>query len=170
MIGSVKLPLHETAIVVSIKLRLHETVSLLNGFIMTENIISWKEKDLVLIENVKSFITTQITLLDKNHILLKWFGSSVPIVQIYRRMVDEEYGTTPFKELPWSPSEYVMEMDNNGYVIKVIGSNKTGEGQEFQIGESQDYEMNMDLVLPINEKRHYFDIAINTEYKIEVNI
>ena len=167
---SIKLPLRETARVVSIKLKLFETVSLLSGFVMSENVVSWHEEDIILIENVKSFITSTVGMVNKNHISIAWFGNPVPKVEIYRRNVDEEYDTIPYVSLPWNPSEYIMEMDNNSYVIKVVGANQTGEGQEFQIGNNQDYIVNEDLLLPINEKRYYLDIAITTEYRIEVNI
>jgi hypothetical protein len=168
--ASIKLPLHESVRVISVKLPLHETIWLLNGFILKENIIQIHTKEIVLLENIKSFITTQVELVDKNHIKLKWFGDSVPKVQVFRRLIDEEYGTKPYVELPWSPNEYIMPIDANSYVIKVVGIQNTGSGQEYQIGNNQDYDVDMSLQLPINEKHYYFDIDFTSVYRIEVNI
>lgn len=167
---TIRLPIRETAQVASIKLPLHETVWLLNGFVLTENIVSWKKEEIVLIENIRSFITTKVELIDKNHIKISWFGDSVPKVQIFRKLIDEEYGTTPYIELPWETKEYIMPIDNNGYNFKVVGSQNTGLGQEYQIGDGQTYDVNMNLQLPINVKNYYFDIDLYSEYRFEVNL
>lgn len=167
---SVKLPLRELAQVASVKLPLRENVWLLQGFILQENIISLKTNEIVLIENIKSFITTQIELVDRNHIKIKWFGDSVPKIQIWRRRIDEDYGTTPYLEVDWKTAECIIPIDVNGYVFKVKGVLDTGEGQEYQIGGSQDYEVNMNLLLPINQKNYYFDIGVSSVYRFEVNV
>jgi hypothetical protein len=109
-------------------------------------------------------------MIDKNHVKIKWFGDSTPKIQIFKRLVDEEYGEKPFVELPWSTSEYIMTIDSNSYVFKVVGSQNTGVGQEYQIGNAQDFEVNMNLQLPLNVKNYYFDLAFTTEYRIEVNL
>jgi hypothetical protein len=168
--ASIKLPLRETARVASVKLPLKETALVLQGFIMKENIISWKEQTITLMENIKSRILLQAQLLDKNHVLLKWFGEKVPKVQIFSKFDGDEYLTKPAAIVNWSPQEYTMLVGSNGYDIKVIGLNGTGESNEISLGESKEYDVDCSVELPINEKNYFFDIFYVSEYRIEVDL
>jgi hypothetical protein len=167
---SIKLPISEMVRAVGAKMPIHETAWVLEGFVMAENIVSWKSNEIILLENIRSFITVLFELVDKNHVKIKWFGQPVPKVQIFRRRIDEDFGTTPFIELPWNPSEYVMQLDTNGYVIKIVGSQNTGESQQFQVGEDEDYDIAMNVSLPVNQKNYYYDLNLTSEYRFEVNL
>jgi hypothetical protein len=168
--ASIKLPLRETASVASVKLPLKETALVLSGFIMKENIISWKQQTITLMENIKSRILLQANLLDKNHVLLKWFGEKVPKVQIFSKFDGDEYSSKPIAVVNWSPQEYELLVGSNGYDVKVIGQNGTGESNEISIGEDKEYDVSCSVELPINEKNYFFDIFYVSEYRIEVDL
>jgi hypothetical protein len=170
IIPSKKLPIRETAQVVSIKLPFTEQVWILEGFVIDENIVSWKSNEIILLETIKSFITTQLELIDKNHVKIKWFGEPVPKIQLFRRRIDEDFPISPFAEVLWSPTEYIMVLDGNGYVIKVLGSQSTGESPQVQIGDNMDYDVEMDVSLPLNQKNYYFDLELYSVYRFEVNL
>ena len=168
--ASIKLPLKETARVSSVKLPLRETAFVISGFMMRENIVSWKEQVITLMENIKSRILLQASLLDKNHILLKWFGEKVPKVQIYSKFDGDEYNNSPTAIVNWTPQEYTLLIGSNGYDIKVIGQSGTGESNEVSIGEGKEYDIECVAELPINEKNHFLDISVFSVYRIEVSL
>lgn len=166
---SIKLPLRETTQVASIKLPLKETVWLLNGFIVEENIIDWKEQHFLLSENIMSRIIIDGEMVDKNHIKFKWYGEEVPKVEVYRRVLGDSYGE-PEATLKWDDGEYIMYFDSNAYEIKLMGTNETGESDKIVIGQPQEYDVNVYFELPVNEKYYYVEVEFTSVYKVEVNL
>jgi hypothetical protein len=167
--SSVKLPLIQKAQVTSIKLPLKQTALVINGFILAENIVTWKTKSITLIENIKSRLLLEAELVDKNHIKLKWFGEKVPNIQIFKRLDIEEYSNVPLIILPWDVKQYEDIIDSNSYDYKVIGVNSTGESNEVLVGEDKEYDINCTLEIPINEKNYFIDLDLISEYRLEVN-
>ena len=167
---SVKLPLKQTAKVSSVKLPLKQTALIINGFILAENIVEWKRRTITLIEIIKSRLLLTAELVDKNHVLLKWFGEAVPKVQIFKKLDTEEYSTRVYDTVSWSPQEYNMLIDSNSYNFKIIGENGTGESNEIYIGESKQYDVSCDAEIPLNEKNYFIDIDLTSEHRIEVDL
>lgn len=167
---STKLPLREKASVTSVKFPLFETAWVIEGFIIRENIIEWKITSFNLIENIKSRINIDLELVDNNHVKIKWFGESVPKILIYKKLDGEEFMSTPIATLNWSPQEYIVDVDSNGYGFKLVGIYNSGESDELSVGSSQRVNIDMDSPLPLNEKYYYFNIEVFSEYRIEVNV
>lgn len=167
---SVKFPLRQTAKVTSVKFPLKQTALIINGFILQENIVEWKRKTITLIENIKSRLLLTAELVDRNHVLLKWFGEAVPKVQIIKKLDTEEYPPIPYATVNWSPQEYNMLIDSNSYNFKVIGQNATGESNEIYIGQDKQYDINCSAEIPINEKNYFIDIDLPSVYRIEVDL
>lgn len=167
---SVKFPLRQTAKVTSKKLPLKQTALIINGFILQENIIEWKRKTITLIENIKSRLLLTAELIDRNHVLLKWFGEPVPKVQIFKKLDTEEYSPTPYVTVNWSPQEYNMLIDSNSYNFKIVGQNQTGESNEIYIGQDKQYNINCSAEIPINEKNYFINVDLTSEYRIEVDV
>ena len=168
--ASIKLPLNQIAKVSSIKLPLKQTALIIDGFILTEHIIEWKHKAITLIETIKSRLLLESELIDKNHILLKWFGEPVPKVQIFKKLDTEDYPQKPYATVSWSPQEYNMLVDSNSHNFKVIGQNQTGESNDIYIGQDKEYDIKCHIEIPINEKNYFIDIDLISEYRVEVDV
>ena len=165
------LPLRETTQVWSVKLPLKEQAFVVAGFILFENIITMRQSLLTIMENIRSRIVLETELFDKNHVKLKWFGESVPKVQIYRKEDGEDtYPITPLATVNWQPSEYYMEIDENGYDIQLKGIYNTGESNQISLGENKDYDVEVPINIPLNEKNIFIELNVISEYRIEVNL
>jgi hypothetical protein len=167
---SIKLPLREKPQVTSIKLPLKENVWLLIGFVLSERIIELKTKETTILENVKSRILFDISIVDKNHLKITWEGESVPKLLIYKKRVEEEWSKEPEVELDWDLHSYILEIDSNSYDFKVLGKNDSGESGVISIGNYQNYNMDFSIDLPINQKIYYFDLSLTSEFRFEVNL
>jgi len=167
---TIRLPLKETAQVSSIKLPLKETAWVIDGFIISENIISWKTHNITLLENIKSRIILDAELIDINHVKITWYGDYIPIVQIFKKKhTDDLWDTTPIAEVKWNVGGYIIPVDIDSYDIKVIGAYDTGDCDPIQLGYGQQYPVNIDFSVPVNNKNYYFELNLVSEYRFEVN-
>jgi len=166
---SVKLPIRETAKVSSVKLAMRETALVITGFFMRENIVTLLSREITLIEVLKSRILLTASLVDKNHIMLKWYGEKVPKVLIFDKLDGEDFTTTPKYTVNWTPQEFLMAIDGNGHDYKIQGLSGTGESNVISIGENKEYAVDCTVELPINEKNFFFNIHYMSEYKIGVH-
>lgn len=167
---SVKLPLKVTPKVVSVMMPIRETVWVVDGFIISERIVGWKKQDLTILENIKSRILTEIELLNRNQVKIKWYGESVPQVMIFTRRIGDDWGNTPIATIPWDVGEYVMDVDLNEYEVRILGIQNTGEADSVVFGANQEYDINFDFVLPVNEKYYFLEIDVTSTYEIEVSL
>jgi hypothetical protein len=70
----------------------------------------------------------------------------------------------------WQPQEYLLEIDENGYDIKLIGIYNTGESNQVSLGENKDYDVRCSVQIPLNEKNVFVELEVVSEYRIEVNL
>lgn len=163
-----KLPITEFAHTTVIKIPTNEVAWILQGLIIEENVVSVMKKPLVLLEDIRSRILIDAQLINKNNIKISWYGDKVPQLEIYKKIfVDEEW--TKVGVYDWNKGSTVIELDNNEYELKVLGTNSTGESAINTIGESMFVNVDTLVNVSLNEKVYSFDVDFNSIFRIEVN-
>lgn len=165
---SVKLPMKEISNAGMVKLPVREVCWVLHGLVLEENIITSIKTPLILIEDIRSRILTETEMVNGTDVRIKWFGDSVPKVEIYKKMLtDEEYDLVSTHE--WSEENAVITIGNGDHNIWLKGNNSTGESAVIALGETTYKEVDVTVEIPLNEKIYDFSVENISTYRIEVN-
>lgn len=165
---NIRLPITENAKTTLIKFPITEQSWDFVGIIIEENIVDLMEKTLVLIEDIKQRIMVEVEMLNRNQIKIKWFGDSVPKIEILKKnAVDEEY--QKISEHEWSEGYSIIELDNSEYDLLVQGINSTGTSGVINLSETNSTDIETDINVFINEKVYSYDLDFASKYRIDIN-
>lgn len=165
---STKLQISQTAVMTQVKLLIVETAWDFKGLILEENIVAKMNRQITILEEVRARILTNTELVDKNHIKIKWYGDSVPQLDVMKKVfVDENY--TKEGTYNWDKGEAIILIDDNEYNVQLVGVNGTGESGVIDLGESSGIDVFSSVNIALNEKIYDVEVSYTSEYKIEVN-
>lgn len=166
--SSIKLPLIETASINSIRIPVTETPWDFKGLIIEENVVGTMNSSLTLIEEIRSRILTEVEILNRNTVKVKWYGDEVPKLELMKKVAgDEDYESVGVYE--WTDGEAVFEISNNEHNIQLIGLNGTGESAIVELGEGEMVDINTQLNILLNEKIYDINVDYTSQFKINVN-
>ena len=81
----------------------------------------------LLLEEVKGRILVDLILVDKNHIKLKWYGSEVETIQVFKKLdIDEKYEADG-DPIPWEVGSTTIAVSDSSYNIILKGPYGSGE-------------------------------------------
>lgn len=152
-----------------IKIPVKEVIWDFYGIIIEENVIALMSQNLTLIEDVRSRILLNADLINRNRVKIGWYGDKVPLVEVYRKIaMDENY--TKIGTYKWEDGSVEINLDNNEYDIKLLGSNSTGESGIMSLGEVEHLDVFTNVKVSINEKIYSFDVDLVGQYEIKVEL
>lgn len=167
--GKVKLPVRETSKGKLVALPVSEIAWVLNGFVIEENIIEHLNKNLVIMEHVRSRILFNAELLDKTHMRVNWYGGEVDFVDVFDKYsIEDDYPAVPLATVPWDEGGYTFQLDDASHDIKLECHDGYGESGVLTVGDMEHLEVDVFLELPVNEKIYSIDIDYPSVYRIEV--
>ena len=166
---STKFPVREQARGKSIKIPLSETALTFEGFVIQENVIDKMVSSLVLEEEVRNRILVDVSMTDRNNLVLKWYGEKVDELDIFiRPFVELEYQL--YSTHKWGEGEANVFIDDNAYYIQLVGKNGSGESFELEIDVSTPIQIKSDVTISLNEKIYDIDIDYTSAYRFEVTL
>lgn len=138
------------------------------GIILEETIVDYKSASFIVYEDVRSRILTDIYMIDKNHVGVKWYGQPVDNVMILRKsQLDDTYDVVD--TVPWDAGEYIVEVSEDATNIKVEGAGQTGESSTIALEDGFNTEVKTDFDIAINLKVHYLDTSRDSVFRLKVN-
>lgn len=138
------------------------------GIILEETIVDYKSASFIIYEDVRSRILTDIYMIDKNHVGVKWYGQPVDKVMILRKsQLDDTYDI--IDTVPWDVGEYIVEVSEDSTNIKVEGVGQTGESSTIALEDGFNTEVKTDFDIAINLKVHYLDTSRDSVFRLKVN-
>lgn len=138
------------------------------GIILEETIVDYKSASFIIYEDVRSRILTDIYMIDKNHVGVKWYGQPVDNVMILRKsQLDDTYDV--IDTVPWDAGEYIVEVSEDATNIKVEGAGQTGESSTIALEDGFNTEVKTDFDIAINLKVHYLDTSRDSVFRLKVN-
>ena len=138
------------------------------GIILEETIVDYKSASFIVYEDVRSRILTDIYMIDKNHVGVKWYGQPVDNVMILRKsQLDDTYDV--IDTVPWDAGEYIVEVSEDATNIKVEGAGQTGESSTIALEDGFNTEVKTDFDIAINLKVHYLDTSRDSVFRLKVN-
>lgn len=139
------------------------------GIVFDENVISLMKSQVLLLEEVKGRILADLILIDKNHIKLKWYGSKVDTVQVFKKLdIDEKYEADG-EPIPWEKGEVIVTVSDSSYNIILKGPNGSGESGVIDIAETSSDTVKHDLKIALNEKTHFLTANFKETHKLNIN-
>ena len=155
------------------------------GIILEETIVDYKSASFIIYEgftvfefsksasfiryeDVRSRILTDIYMIDKNHVGVKWYGQPVDKVMILKKsQLDDTYDIVD--TVPWEVGEYIVEVSEDATNIKVEGAGQTGESSTIALEDGFNTEVKTDFDIAINLKVHYLDTSRDSVFRLKVN-
>lgn len=138
------------------------------GIILEETIVDYKSASFIIYEDVRSRILTDIYMIDKNHVVVKWYGQPVDKVMILKKsQLDDTYDIVD--TVPWEVGEYIVEVSEDATNIKVEGAGQTGESSTIALEDGFNTEVKTDFDIAINLKVHYLDTSRDSVFRLKVN-
>lgn len=138
------------------------------GIILEETIVDYKSASFIVYEDIRSRILTDIYMIDKNHVGVKWYGQPVDNVMILRKsQLDDTYDV--IDTVPWDAGEYIVEVSEDATNIKVEGAGQTGESSTIALEDGFNTEVKTDFDIAINLKVHYLDTSRDSVFRLKVN-
>lgn len=138
------------------------------GIILEETIVDYKSASFIVYEDIRSRILTDIYMIDKNHVGVKWYGQPVDNVMILRKsQLDDTYDV--IDTVPWDTGEYIVEVSEDATNIKVEGAGQTGESSTIALEDGFNTEVKTDFDIAINLKVHYLDTSRDSVFRLKVN-
>ena len=154
---------------ISKKILTTEQAWVFQGIVFDEYVISKMNKELTFIEEIKSRILTEVTLVDRNHLKINWFGNELETVKIYKKLdIDDEYETDG-KEIPWSDKEVILTLGDGSYNILIDTPNKSGISGVINISDTNYNKVKSDLKIALNEKTHYLSVDFKQKFNIKID-
>lgn len=151
------------------KIPVTEQAWVFQGIIFDEYVIDKMNKNLTFIEEVKSRILTEVTLVDRNHLRIDWFGNELETVKIYKKLdIDEEYETDD-KEIPWSEGGVTLALGDGSYNILIDTPNKSGISGVINISDTNYNKVKSDLQIALNEKTHYLNVDFKQTFNMKID-
>ena len=151
------------------KIPMTEQAWVFQGIIFDEYVIDKMNKNLTFIEEVKSRILTEVTLVDRNHLRIDWFGNELETVKIYKKLdIDEQYETDD-KEIPWSEGGTTIALGDGSYNILIDTPNKSGISGVINISDTSYNKVKSDLQIALNEKTHYLNVDFKHTFNIKID-
>lgn len=148
------------------KVTTSEQAWVFQGIVFDEYIIAKMNKSVTMIEEVKSRILTDITLIDKNHVKIKWYGNPVDAVQVFTKLdIDSDYNTDGVV-IPWEEGEVTIPIGDGSYNILLDTPNNSGISGVINISDTNFNKVKSDFKIVLNEKTYY----LNTNFKQTFNI
>lgn len=138
------------------------------GIILEETIVDYKSASFIVYEDIRSRILTDIYMIDKNHVGVKWYGQPVDNVMILKKsQLDDAYDV--IDTVPWDAGEYIVEVSEDATNIKVEGAGQTGESSTIALEDGFNTEVKTDFDIAINLKVHYLDTSRDSVFRLKVN-
>ena len=138
------------------------------GIILEECIVDKMNSTFTIYEDIRSRILTDIYLIDRNHLGVKWYGQKVDKVMILRKSsLDDNYDI--IDTVSWDIGEYVVEVSEDPTHIKLEGVGSTGESSVIMIEDGFTTEIKTNFNVAINTKVHYLESNSDSVYKLKVN-
>lgn len=151
------------------KITMTEQAWVFQGIIFDEYVIDKMKKDLTFIEEVKSRILTEVSLVDRNHLRINWFGNELETVKVYKKLdIDEQYETDDV-EIPWSEGGTTIALGDGSYNILIDTPNKSGISGVINIADTNYNKVKSDLQIALNEKTHYLNVDLKQTFKITID-
>ena len=167
--NSMKVPVKERAYGKSIKVPLTETALTFEGFIMEENVVATMQSSLPLIDEVRNRILVDVSMLDRNTLMLEWYGEKVDKFDIYiRAIVDDEYQY--YSTHTWDEKTATISIDDNAYYIQLVGHNGSGESFVVEVDVNTPLAIKSDVTISLNEKIYDIDVDYTSAYRFEVSL
>lgn len=151
------------------KYNVTEKAWVFQGIVFDENVISLMKAQVLLLEEVKGRVLVDLILVDKNHIKLKWYGSKVDTIQIYKKLdIDEKYEADG-EPIPWEVGETTIAVSDSSYNIILRGPNGSGESGIIDLAETNLDAVKHDLKIALNEKTHFLIVDFKETHKLNIN-
>lgn len=139
------------------------------GIVFDEYVIAKMNKNVTFVEEVKSRILTEVTLVDRNHLKINWFGNELETVKIYKKLdIDDKYETDD-KEIPWRDKEVILTLGDGSYNIYIDTPNKSGISDIINILDTNYNKVKSDLKIALNEKTHYLNVDFKQTFNIKID-
>ena len=121
-----------------------------------------------MIEEVRSRILCDATLINRNTIELSWYGDEVSEIGIYKKMsIDDDY--TLVSNHLWGEGKAQISLDSSEYDIIILGANSSGESSVMTIGEVSFIDIKTAINIAINEKIYDFSCDFTETYRFNVD-
>lgn len=138
------------------------------GIILEECIVDTMHSNFIVYEDIRSRILTEIHLIDKNHLSIKWYGQEVNEVMILRKSaLDDKYEV--IATVPWDTGEYILEVSEDATNAKLEGVGATGESSVISLEDGFTTEIRTNFEVAINTKVHYLESNSDSVFRLKVN-
>ena len=167
--NSIKVPVKERAYGKSIKIPIAETALTFEGFVMEENVVTTMQSNLPLIDEVRNRILVDVSMLDRNTLMLEWYGEKVDKFDIYiRAIVDDEYQY--YSTHTWDEKTATISIDDNAYYIQLVGHDGSGESFVVEVDVNTPLAIKSNVSISLNEKIYDIDVDYTSAYRFEVSL
>ena len=167
--NSMKVPVKEQAYGKSVKIPITETALTFEGFVMEENVVTTMQSNLPLIDEVRNRILVDVSMLDRNTLMLEWYGEKVEKFDIYiRAIVDDEYQY--YSTHTWDEKTATISIDDNAYYIQLVGHDGSGESFVVEVDVNTPLAIKSDVTISLNEKIYDIDVDYTSAYRFEVSL
>lgn len=151
------------------KYNVTEKAWVFQGVVFDENVISLMKAQVLLLEEVKGRILVDLILVDKNHVKLKWYGSEVKTVQVFKKLdIDEKYEADG-NPIPWEKGETTITVSDSSYNIILKGPSGSGESGIIDLSETNSDAVKHDLKIALNEKSYFLTADFKATHKLNIN-
>lgn len=138
------------------------------GLILEETIVDNMSTSFMLYEDIRARILTNIEMIDKNHILISWYGQQVAQVMIFiKSQLDNEYKL--IRAVPWSQGNSIVEVPEDAINIKLEGLNSTGESSVVILEDGFNTEVKTNIDIALNLKVFYLETDRESVYRLKIN-
>lgn len=139
------------------------------GIVFDENVIAHMKSQVLLLEEVKGRILVDMVLVDKNHIKLKWYGSKVETVQVFKKLdIDEKYEADG-DPVAWDVGETTITVSDSSYNIILKGPSGSGESGVINLSDTNSDVVKHDLKIALNEKTYFLTVDFKETHKLNIN-
>lgn len=151
------------------KYNVTEKAWVFQGIVFDENVISLMSSQVLLLEEVKGRILVDLMLVDKNHIKLKWYGSEVETIQVYKKLdIDDKY-VADGDPISWEKGETIITVSDSSYNIILKGPSGSGESGVINLSDTNSDSVVNKLNIALNEKTYFLTADFKETYKININ-
>ena len=151
------------------KYNVTEKAWVFQGVVFEENVVSLMKTQVLLLEEVKGRILVDLILIDKNHIKLKWYGSEVETIQVFKKLdIDEKYETDG-DPIPWEIGSTTIAVSDSSYNIILKGPYGSGESGVINLADTSADAIINDLKIALNEKTYFLTADFKETYVLNIN-
>lgn len=151
------------------KYNVTEKAWVFQGVVFEENVVSLMKTQVLLLEEVKGRILVDLILVDKNHIKLKWYGSEVETIQVFKKLdIDEKYEADG-DPIPWEVGSTTIAVSDSSYNIILKGPYGSGESGIINLADTSADAIINDLKIALNEKTYFLTADFKETYVLNIN-